>query len=309
MSMLRAAMTQTVNAYAGMPARIEDQSTLADKLDEIREANLNHHADLIAHAANAGVKAIGLGELFPMPYFALGRHPMWIDTAEDATSGPSITRMVTEAKQHAMVIVAPIYELCAQTGERFNSAVVIESDGSVLGKFRKSHIPQGTNEQGSFDEAFYYGPASNPYNDPSPKILGDNPLLPVFATSVGRIGISICYDRHFPKMAEGLALAGAQVIFAPAVTFGGKSRRMWEIEFECDAARHNVFIAGSNRMGAEEPWGQEYFGASYFVGPNGRCENRSDRAELVIADLDLEALGDPDPSGWDLGRDKNPKID
>jgi predicted amidohydrolase len=121
--------------------------------------------------------------------------------------------------------------------------------------------------------------------------------------------VSICYDRHFPRMAEGLTAAGAQLIFSPAVTFGEKSRRMWEIEFECDAARHNVFVGGSNRMGAERPWNQEYFGASHFAGPSGRCENLSDVAELVIADLNLDALDAPDSSGWDLARDRNPGID
>ena len=309
MSTLRAAMTQTVNAFADMPARVEDCSVLAGKLDDIREANLEHHADLIARAAGAGVRIIGLGELFPAPYFALARDPMWLDMAEDAAGGPSVTRMRAEATTHGVVIIAPIYELCAQTGERFNTAVVIDSDGTIPGKFRKAHIPRGANEQGAFDESFYYGPASDPYNEPSPKILGDHPLLPVFVTSVGRVGVSICYDRHFPSMARSLAKAGARLIFSPAVTFGEKSQRMWAIEFECDAARQNVFIGGSNRRGVEQPWGQDYFGDSHFVGPNGRCDDLSDCAELVIADLDLEALDSPDPAGWDLDRDRNPKID
>lgn len=309
MTMLRAAMTQTVNAYAGMPARAEDLPSLAGVLGDIREANLDHHAVLIELAASDGVRAIGLGELFPAPYFALGRHPMWLDLAESADDGPSVTRMCAEARRHGIVIVAPIYESCARSGKRYNTAVVIDSDGAVLGKFRKSHIPRGANEQGAFDEAFYYGPADGAYNGPSPKILGDNPLLPVFVTSVGRVGVSICYDRHFPRMAEGLARAGAQVIFSPAVTFGGKSERMWAIEFEVDAARHGVYIGGSNRMGSERPWGQPYFGASHFVGPGGKLENLSETDELVIADLDLGSLADPDPSGWDLSRDVNPAID
>ena len=309
MSTLRTAMTQTVNAYQAMPDHIDDLPALADRLDDIRDANLDHHAELIATASNAGVQAIGLGELFPAPYFALYRHPMWIDCAEDATDGPSITRMRRCAQHHAIVIVAPIYELCAQTGERFNTAVVIDSNGDILGKFRKAHIPHGANEQGAFDEAFYYGPAAKPYNESSPKILGDNPLLPVFDTSVGRIGVSICYDRHFQAMAQGLAQAGAQLIFSPAVTFGEKSRRMWAIEFECDASRHNVYIGGSNRAGSERPWNQDYFGASHFAGPQGKCESISDCANLVIADLDFGALEKPDSSGWDLARDVNPSID
>ncbi len=307
--MVRAAMTQTVNAYPGMPGLVEELPSLVGKLGAIRDANLAHHADLIAHAAGQGAKIIGLGELFPAPYFALGRDPMWLELAEDAVDGPSVRAMCGVAAAHDIVIVAPIYELCAKTGDRYNTAVVIDSDGAVLGKFRKAHIPCGTNEQGSFDEAFYYGPSAGACNAPSAKILGENPMLPVFETSVCRVGVSICYDRHFQAMAQGLARAGAQVIFSPAVTFGAKSRRMWELEFEVDAARHNVFIGGSNRLGSETPWNQEYFGASHFVGPNGRCDDLSDRPELVIADLDLGALDAPDPSGWDLPRDVNPKID
>ncbi|MCA9292279.1 MAG: acyltransferase [Phycisphaerales bacterium] len=309
MSTLRAAMTQTANAYEAMPARIEDLHTLSEQLDDIRAANLDHHAQLIIHAANAGARIIGLGELFPAPYFALGRDAMWHALAEDACTGPSTTQMCALAARHRVVIVAPIYERCGRTNGRFNTAVVIDADGSVLGKFRKAHIPRGTNEQGSFDESFYYGPANESYNAPSDKVLGLNPLLPVFQTSVGRIGVSICYDRHFPHVAEGLAHAGAQLILSPAVTFGAKSQRMWEIEFECDAARHNVFIGGSNRMGVESPWNQPYFGASHFVGPNGRCTNLSDHPNLVMADLDLGSLGAPDPSGWNLQRDRNPGID
>ena len=307
--MLRAAMTQTVNAYASMPDRVEDLHVLADTLDDVRQANLDHHAALIGTAAAAGVGVVGLGELFPMPYFSLGRDPMWLACAESATNGPSVRRMREVAAAHGVVIVAPIFESCDETGSRYNTAVIIDADGSIKGRFRKSHIPAGTNEQGTFDEAFYYGPADGPCNEPASHISGGNPLLPVFSTSVGRIGVSICYDRHFPRMAEGLARAGAQVIFSPAVTFGEKSQRMWEIEFECDAARHNVFIGGSNRLGCEKPWNQPYFGASYFVGPNGRCENISTDPNLVIADLDLDTLDAPDPSGWNLQRDRNSSID
>jgi N-carbamoylputrescine amidase len=309
MTILRAAMTQTVNAYPSMPARVEDLPALAGQLGAIRGSNLDHHAELIARAAGAGARVIGLGELFPAPYFALGRDPMWLGLAESADDGPSVMRMRAEARQHGIVIVAPIYESCALSGKRYNTAVVIDSDGDALGKFRKSHIPRGANEQGAFDESFYYGPADGAYNEPSPKILGDNPMLPVFVTSVGRLGVSICYDRHFPRMAEGLARAGAQVIFSPAVTFGEKSERMWAIEFEVDAARHGVYIGGSNRMGAERPWGQAYYGASHFVGPGGRHQDLSRDAALVIADLDLGALSGPDPSGWNLHRDTNPAID
>ncbi|WP_428264496.1 nitrilase-related carbon-nitrogen hydrolase [Haliangium sp.] len=303
---VRCALTETKNAYP-LPATRDELAAVRDHMDDIRAANVAHHVDLIAAAAARGVRVIGLGELFPGPYFALDRDPMWLAMAEDARTGPTVTALSQAARAHGVIIVAPIYELCSASGKRFNTAVVIAEDGQVLGSYRKSHIPHGKNEQGSFHETFYYersdgGMACSDAN------VSHNRFFPVFATAVGKIGVAICYDRHFEGVMRTLARAGAELVFSPAVTFGAKSRRMWELEFEVDAARHNLFIGGSNRRGSEPPWNQEYFGASHFVGPNGRVDNRSDHAELVIADLDLGELRRPDPSGWNLPRDARPDI-
>ncbi len=308
MTVIRAAMTQTVNAYADMPDAIADLPLLESRLEDIRRANLDHHLILIERARDAGAKVIGLGELFAAPYFALRRNAFWRGLAEDARTGPTVSALAEAAGKLGMVIVAPIYEHDNETGKRFNTAVVLDADGSVVGKYRKTHIPVGGNEQGSFDERFYYGPSEVPQNQPSNKILGRNPYFPVFATQAGRIGVAICYDRHFEGVVRSLARAGAELIFSPAVTFGAKSERMWEIEFAVDAARHRVYIGGSNRLGSEKPWNQRYFGRSSFVGPEGRLDNLSEDTQLVIADLDLGALAAPDPSGWDLARDARPDI-
>ncbi|TPW20341.1 MAG: nitrilase/cyanide hydratase and apolipoprotein N-acyltransferase [Elusimicrobia bacterium] len=297
--MLRAAMTQTVNAYEGMPARVQDLGRLKGHLSAVRDANLEHHAGLLREARKRGARAVCLGELFPAPYFALGKDPMWRGLAEDALKGPSVAAMRRAASDLGLVVVAPIYELDARNGRRYNTAVVIEQDGRVLGKYRKAHIPCGTNEQGSFNETFYYGRSDGG--------RATKALYPVFKTSVGRVGVSICYDRHFSGVAAALAAAGAQLVFSPAVTFGEKSRRMWELEFLVDAARHRLFIGGSNRLGAERPWNQRYFGAGYFAGPDGqKLPELSDHPNLVLADLDLGALGRPDPSGWNLALDARP---
>ena len=106
---------------------------------------------------------------------------------------------------------------------------------------------------------------------------------------------------------SSLAREGAQLVFSPAVTFGEKSRRMWPLEFEVDAARHNLFIGGSNRRGTEAPWNVEFFGESLFTGPAGRLEPvANDHAELILCDLDLAQLEGDDPSGWKLGADARP---
>ena len=293
MTAIRAALTETCNVYRDMPDSVDDLAVLADRIEDIRRANVEHHLDLIATAAAAGARIVGLGELFMAPYFALHRDAFWRNLAEDAANGPTVTALRDVARAHGVVLVAPIYELDGQ--QRFNTAVVIDAGGELRGKFRKCHIPRGANEQGSFDERFYY--------QASRGSLGDGTLLPVFDTAVGRIGVSICYDRHFEGMVSGLARCGAQLVFSPAVTFGDKSKRLWELEFEVDAARHNLFIAGSNRRGAEAPWNQPFFGHSHFTGPNGRCANLSEHDNLVLADLDLRQLTTRDPAGWDLRRD------
>jgi len=309
MAVVRAALTQTVNAFADMPDRVEDLGRLEGRLEEIRRANVDHHVELIGAARDAGVQIICLGELFTAPYFALNKNPMWIAMAEDAAAGPTVTELRRVAAERGIVIIAPIYELESRTGRRFNTAVVIDADGRVLGKYRKAHIPCGANEQGEFIETFYYGRSEGPQNEPSEHILGDNPYFPVFKTAVGNVGVSICYDRHFEGVVAALARAGAQIVFSPAVTFGAKSQRMWEHEFLVDACRHRVIIGGSNRKGSEKPWNQAYFGGSHFVGPDGdTLGDSSTSPELAIADLNISALQEPDASGWDLNRDLRPSI-
>lgn len=299
---VRAALTQTVNAYRDMPATVEGLPALAGRLEDVRRANVDHHLELLEVAAGQGAQVVCFGELFTGPYFALGRDPMWTALAEDAREGATVTALRAAARRLRVVVVAPIYELEPATGRRFNTAVVIDEQGDVLGTYRKTHIPRGANEQGSFHEDLYYERGDG-HNALGPANVSQNPHFPVFATSVGRVGVAICYDRHFEGVVWSLAREGAELVLSPAVTFGAKSHRMWQHEFEVDAARHNVFIGGSNRKGSEPPWNQPYFGESHFVGPNGRARDVSTHANLVIADLDLGQLAAGDPSGWNLPRD------
>ncbi|MEM7166160.1 MAG: nitrilase-related carbon-nitrogen hydrolase [Planctomycetota bacterium] len=295
---VRAAMTETRNAYQEMPSDPEQLRSLAGKLDDIRDANVEYNCSLIADAAQQGAQVIGLGELFTGPYFALTRDPMWRALAECPENGPTVQRLRAVAAEHSIVVIAPIYERTLDD-RYFNTAVVIDADGSTCGKFRKVHIPQGSNEQGEFHEQFYYERSDGDLGNAS----GDR-FFPVFTTRVAKVGVAICYDRHFPQSVATLAAGDAELIYSPAVTFGSKSERMWALEFPTDACRHRVFIGGSNRRGAEPPWDVSYFGGSYFVGPDGVATNVSEHEDLIIADLDLASLTGPDPSGWDLARDR-----
>lgn len=304
---LRVGLTETVNAYQAMPKSLDALCELEGKLGELRDANLDHHEELVRAAADRGVRLLCFGELFTGPYFALERKELWFDLAEDARSGPTVTRLKALAKDTEMVLIAPIYEKDEASGRRFNTAVFIDSDGELLGIYRKTHIPEGTNEQASFCETFYYDKSNGELGD-WPKNISKNPYFPVYQSSVGKIAAAICYDRHFPGVVKTLAEQGAEIIVSPAVTFGEKSRRMWDMEFAVDACRHRVFIGGSNRKGVEPPWTQEYFGASHWVGPNGRAREIVDHPQLKCAEIDLTELGAGDPSGWNLERDLRPEI-
>ncbi len=305
---IRVAMSETCNAYPDMPATIGELPILADRLEAIRAANVGHHVDLARAAANQGAQILGMGELFTGPYFALGRDPMWLGLAEDAVNGPTVSTLQRAARDTGLILVAPIFERDARSDRRFNTAVVIDESGEVLGRYRKTHIPVGANEQAAFCETYYYDPSDGDLGA-WPRNISRNRFFPVFETRLVRLGVAICYDRHFEGVMSALAENGAELVLSPAVTFGEKSRRMWGLEFPVDAARHNLYIGGSNRRGVEPPWTQEYFGASYFAGPSGVVPSiASPTPNLVMADLDLDLLSGADPSGWNLPRDQRPTI-
>lgn len=305
---VRVAMTQTKNHYEGMPPRVNDLARMGDRLEEIREANVAHHIELIEAAVGAGAEVVGLGELFTAPYFALEQRKVWLPLAEDARTGPTVLALQQVAARLGVVLVAPIYEEDTTTGGRFNTAVVLDHDGRWCGRYRKTHIPCGTNEQGEFHETFYYGASDGAPQPDGARVLGTNPYFPVFPTAVGNIGVAICFDRHFEGVMSSLKRAGAELVFSPAITFGEKSMRLWEHEFPADAMRHRVVICGSNRAGAEAPWNMEYPGGSYAVGPDGRLENLSAHPELILVDAPLGALAAADPAGWEIPRNRRPEI-
>ena len=291
MTTVRIGLTETCNAYADMPSSVQELARLGPRMNDVRQANLDHHATLIERAARLGTEILCLGELCTGPYFALTCDPVWFALAEDAVSGPSVRFFQELAARHQVCLIVPLYEHDATSGRRYNTAVVLDRDGTHLGTYRKAHLPRGINDRGAFDETFYYDRA-------------EELTFPVFDVGVCRFGLSICYDRHFEYMARMYKKRDAQVIFSPSVTFGTQSERMWPMEFAVDALRHRVFLAGSNRRGAEKPWDQTYFGASHVVGPEGRIEELQSPEGLVIVDLDLEQLDLPAGSGWELSRDR-----
>jgi predicted amidohydrolase len=155
-------------------------------------------------------------------------------------------------------IVVPIYEE-EITGIYYNTAAVIDADGKYLGKYRKNHIPH---VNPGFWEKFYFRPGNLGY--------------PCFDTAFARIGVYICYDRHFPEGARALGLNGAEIVFNPSATVAGLSEYLWRIEQPAHAVANGYFIGAINRVGHEQPWDiGEFYGQSYFCDPRGQFHRRS----------------------------------
>ena len=260
-------------------------------LEEIKEAMISKHIPMIEDAGKKGVQILSLQEIFFGPYFCAEQDTKWYGTAEPVP-GPTTERLAEYAKKYRMVMVIPVYEK-AMDGVYYNTAAVIDADGKYLGKMRKIHIPH---TWPGFWEKFYFKPGNLGY--------------PVFETAYAKIGIFICYDRHFPEGARILALKGAEILFNPSATTAGKSRYLWELEQPAQAVANGVFIGAINRVGTEKPWEfGRFYGSSYFVDPRGKiiAQASEDKDELVVADIDLDQIREV-RDGWQFFRDRRPEM-
>ena len=258
---------------------------------QIKKAMIEKHLPLIDQAGQAGVNILCLQEIFYGPYFCCEQDIKWYQTAEPVP-GPTVELLAEYAKKYQMVMVIPVYEQAIE-GVYYNTAAVVDADGRFLGKFRKVQIPH---TWPGFWEKFYFKPGN----------LG----FPVFETAYAKIGIFICYDRHFPECARVLALKGAEILFNPSATTEGKSRYLWELEQPAQAVANGVFIGANNRVGLEKPWEfGRFYGTSYFVDPKGQIliKGSEDRDEVVIADLDLDLIRET-RDGWQFFRDRRPEM-
>ncbi|MDQ1586943.1 MAG: beta-ureidopropionase [Microbacteriaceae bacterium] len=257
-----------------------------------KESMIVKHEGFVRDAAAQGAQVICFQELFYGPYFGIIQDPKYYEYAE-SVPGPTVERFQALAKEHHIVIILPVYEE-EQPGVLYNTAAVIDSDGSYLGKYRKHHIPNLP----QFWEKFYFRPGNLDY--------------PVFDTAVGKVGVYICYDRHFPEGWRALGLNGAQIVFNPSATKPGLSNRLWELEQPAAAAANQYFIAANNRIGTEtEEFGDEavtFYGSSYFVDPRGNYVGdvaSTDTDEVVIRDLDFNTLREV-RNAWQFYRDRRP---
>ncbi len=255
---------------------------------EVQAAMLDKHLPMIHDAGKQGVQILCLQEIFNGPYFCPGQDKRWYDAAEPVP-GPTVERLAPIARQYDMVMIVPVYER-EQAGVYYNTAAVIDADGSYLGKYRKTHIPQTS----GFWEKYFFRPGNLGY--------------PVFKTRYATIGVYICYDRHFPEGARALGLAGAEIVYNPSATVAGLSQHLWKLEQPAHAVANGYFVGAINRVGTEAPWNiGKFYGSSYFVNPRGQiiaCGSE-DQDELVVATLDLDMIEEVRRT-WQFFRDRRP---
>lgn len=259
-------------------------------IEEIKKRNIEKHVEMIGDAAKQGVQILCMQEVFTTPYFCAEQQVRWYEAVEKIPDGPTTKLMQELAKQHNMVIIVPIYEE-EITGIYYNTAAVIDADGKYLGKYRKNHIPH---VNPGFWEKFYFRPGNLGY--------------PAFDTSYARIGVYICYDRHFPEGARALGLNGAEIVFNPSATVAGLSEYLWKLEQPAHAVANGYFVGAINRVGHEMPWDiGEFYGQSYFCDPRGQIIAQAPRDEdaIVVADLNLDLIREV-RNTWQFFRDRRP---
>ncbi|WP_193553745.1 nitrilase-related carbon-nitrogen hydrolase [Flavobacterium silvisoli] len=267
-------------------AKTEGEGTIP----EIMEAMVQKHIPYIEEAGRQGVQILCFQEIFNTPYFCPGQDSKWYASAEPVP-GPTTERMAAYAKKYDMVIIVPVYEK-DQAGVLYNTAAVIDADGTYLGKYRKNHIPQ----TGGFWEKYFFKPGNLGY--------------PVFQTKYAKVGVYICYDRHFPDGARCLGLNGAEIVYNPSATTVGQSQYLWKLEQPAHAVANGYFMGCINRVGEEKPWNLgRFYGTSYFVNPLGEifaCASEFED-ELLVAEFDLDLI-EQVRSKWQFYRDRRPET-
>ena len=233
------------------------------------ESNLDKALELSALAVERGARLLAFPELCTTPWFPSRMRQSSFDLAEPVP-GPSTDRLCRFAEDARAVVVLPLFEKGGQ-GSYYNSAAVIDADGSVLGVYRKMHVP---NVMG-WHEKFYFLPGDRGF--------------PVFDTRVGRIGVQISWDINFPEGCRILALKGAEVVVLPTANAYASHER-WERVTAGNAIANALFILRANRVGREEK--QDFYGKSFCMNPHGELVHRAagSREAVHLSALDLQEI-------------------
>ena len=241
------------------------------------EDNITKATNLIQQAADKGANIVLLQELFQTPYFCIQYDEDIFKLAQSFENNKILNQMSNLAKK--LNVVLPISFFEKDNNAYFNSIVVINSDGNILGKYRKSHIPDGA----GYLEKYYFNPGNTGFK--------------VWDTNFGRIGIGICWDQWFPEAARIMALKGAEILFYPTaigdeIMSDYDSSGAWQRVMQGHAAANIIPVVASNRIGSESVKGQTngFYGKSFICDRSGKIihEASKDKEEVIIADIDTE---------------------
>lgn len=267
-------------------------------IDNDTEVNVRRASEKIGEAARAGAQVVCLPELFRSRYFCQREDAALFDLAEPIP-GPTTQLLSATAKATGVALIVPVFERQA-AGLYFNALVVIDRDGSLLGKYRKMHIP----DDPAYYEKYYFAPGD----------LG----FRAFDTSYGRVGTLICWDQWFPEAARLTAMHGAAILFFPTAigwhprekaAVGAQQHDAWRTVQRGHAIANGVYVAAVNRVGREVPAeggdGIEFWGSSFVADPQGViiAEASAEREELLLATVDLHRIEDV-RRNWPFWRDR-----
>lgn len=256
-----------------------------------KESMIKKHEECTRAAADQGAQVMCYQELFYGPYFCQVQDRSYYSYTELIPDGPTTERFQKLAQELKMVLVVPMYEEDGP-GVYYNTAAVIDADGTYKGKYRKTHIPHLP----GFWEKYYFRPGNMGY--------------PVFDTAVGKVGVYICYDRHFPEGARMLGLNGAEIVFIPSATSRGLSQHLWRIEQTSHAIANGYFVGTINRVGKEPLGDNDFYGQSYFCTPRGEfIGDVGDpyKEELIVREFDLDLIKEVRDT-WQFYRDRRPDM-
>ncbi len=275
-----------------MNTKIVQVAALQSSCSDSQFANLDQSVHQIRMAADQGAELICLQELFQTRYFCQTEDHRQFELAESIPGRTSQT-MADLANELNVVIVASLFERRA-AGLFHNTAVVFEKDGAIAGKYRKMHIP----DDPGFHEKFYFTP-------------GDQGFIAI-ETSIGKIGVCICWDQWFPEAARLTALAGAQILVYPTaigwlsedkLDYGASQLNAWQTVMRSHAITNGVFIVAANRVGTES--NIEFWGNSFIVDPYGNvmAQGSTDQNQVVASECNLDSI-ETARTHWPFLRDR-----
>jgi N-carbamoylputrescine amidase len=261
------------------------------------EANLTRAEEMVREAAAQGANVVLLQELFAMPYFCPDQKQEHFALARPFEGNEVVGRFANLAAELGVVLPVSFFERA--NNAYFNSLVMVDADGSVLGLYRKSHIPQGP----GYEEKFYFNPGDTGFR--------------VWDTRFGSIGAAICWDQWFPECARAMALQGADILLYPTA-IGSEpqdptldSRDHWQRAMQGHAAVNMVALVASNRIGVEahDTATMTFYGSSFIAGPTGEKVSEADRTDqsVITASFDLAEIRAMRAS-WGLFRDRRPEL-